>query len=132
LVFVLCRPTIETGGACWRSRGATPWRHHPRLNHEEPSTMTTAFRRSLSRRAGAAAMLAALSAGAYAADVNKGIEQALAAAQESKKGIMVYVGGQAIGGGVVKIEAGQWVELRSQQYGRIVIRMDRIDGIAMP
>jgi putative heme degradation protein len=94
--------------------------------------MTTAFRRSLSRRAGAAAMLAALSAGAYAADVNKGIEQALAAAQESKKGIMAYVGGQAIGGGVVKIEAGQWVELRSQQYGRIVIRMDRIDGIAMP
>jgi putative heme degradation protein len=69
---------------------------------------------------------------AQAADASKGIEQALAAAQESKKGIMVYVGGQAIGGGVVKIEAGQWVEMRSQQYGRIVIRMDRIDGIAMP
>ena len=97
--------------------------------------MTTAFRRSLSRRAGAAALLAttlcALPAAAFAAEVNKGIEQALAAAQESKKGIMVYVSGQAIGGGVVKIEAGQWVELRSQQYGRIVIRMDRIDGIAM-
>jgi hypothetical protein len=97
--------------------------------------MTTAFRRSLSRRAAVAALLATLCtlpAAAFAADVNKGIEQALAAAQESKKGIMVYVGGQAIGGGVVKIEAGQWVELRSQQYGRIVIRMDRIDGIAMP
>ena len=97
--------------------------------------MTPAFRRSLSRQAGAAALLAALGAlpaAAMAADVNKGIEQALAAAQESKKGIMVYVGGQAIGGGVVKIEPGQWVELRSQQYGRIVIRMDRIDGIAMP
>lgn len=97
--------------------------------------MTTAFRHALSRRAGAAALLATLCtlpAAAFAADVNKGIEQALAAAQESKKGIMVYVAGQAIGGGVVKIEAGQWVELRSQQYGRIVIRMDRIDGIAMP
>ena len=97
--------------------------------------MTTAFRRSLARRAGVAALLAslgALPAAAMAADVNKGIEQALAAAQESKKGIMVYAGGQAIGGGVVKIEAGQWVELRSQQYGRIVIRLDRIDGIAMP
>ncbi|HYE70206.1 MAG TPA: hypothetical protein VD932_01640 [Aquabacterium sp.] len=96
---------------------------------------TTAFRRSLSRRAGAATLLAALCAlpaAVFAADANKGIEQALAAAQESKKGIMVYVGGQAIGGGVVKIEAGQWVELRSQQYGRIVIRLDRIDGIAMP
>lgn len=98
--------------------------------------MNTAFRRSLSRRAGAAALLAALcampAAAAFAADVNKGIEQALAAAQESKKGIMVYAGGQAIGGAVVKIETGQWVELRSQQYGRIVIRLDRIDGIAMP
>jgi hypothetical protein len=97
--------------------------------------MTTAFRRSLSHRAGAVAMLAALCAlpgAAFSADTNKGIEQALAAAAESKKGIMVYVGGQAIGGAVVKIEAGQWVELRSQQYGRIVIRIDRIDGIAMP
>jgi hypothetical protein len=97
--------------------------------------MTTAFRRSLSRRAGAATLLAALCAlpaSAFAADFNKGIEQALAAAQESKKGIMVYVSGQAIGGGVVKIEAGQWVELRSQQYNRIVLRMDRIDGVAMP
>ena len=78
------------------------------------------------------AALGALPAAAFAADVNKGIEQALAAAQESKKGIMVYASGQAIGGAVVKIEAGQWVELRSQQYGRIVIRLDRIDGIAMP
>lgn len=94
--------------------------------------MNKTFRFSL-RQAGIATLLAlgALQA-AQAADVNKGIEQALAAAQESKKGIMVYVGGQAIGGGVTKIEAGQWVELRSQQYGRIVIRMDRIDGIAMP
>lgn len=97
--------------------------------------MTTAFRRSLSRRAGAATLLAALCAvpaATFAADVTKGLQEALQAAQDSKKGIMVYVGGQAIGGAVVKIEAGQWVELRSQQYGRIVIRMDRIDGIAMP
>lgn len=76
--------------------------------------------------------LCALHLPAQAADVNKGIEQALAAAQESKKGIMVYVGGQAIGGAVVKIEAGQTVELRSQQYSKIVLRLDRIDGIAMP
>lgn len=94
--------------------------------------------RSLSRLthaglAGALASLLVLPPGAArAADVPKGIEQALAAAQESKKGVMVYVGGQAIGGAVVKIEPGQWVELRSQQYSRIVLRMDRIDAIAMP
>ncbi|WP_395702420.1 hypothetical protein [Aquabacterium sp.] len=45
---------------------------------------------------------------------------------------MVYVGGQAIGGAVVKIEPGQSVELRSQQYSKIVVRLDRIDAIAMP
>ena len=73
--------------------------------------MTAAFRRSLSRRAGAATLLAALCAvpaTTFAADVNKGLQDALQAAQDSKKGIMVYVGGQAIGGAVVKIEAGQW------------------------
>lgn len=98
--------------------------------------MTRRLTQGLTRHSAlSAALLAALCATqlpARAADVNKGIEQALAAAQESKKGIMVYVGGQAIGGAVVKIEAGQTVELRSQQYSKIVLRLDRIDGIAMP
>jgi putative heme degradation protein len=99
--------------------------------------MNTFATRRLLRQTGlvtllAGALTASLHMPAQAADVNKGIEQALAAAQESKKGIMVYTGGQAIGGAVTKIEAGQWVELRNQQYGRIVVRMDRIDGIAMP
>jgi len=76
--------------------------------------------------------LCALHLPVQAADAVKGLEQALAAAQESKKGIMVYVGGQAIGGAVVKIDAGQTVELRSQQYSKIVLRLDRIDGFAMP
>lgn len=92
--------------------------------------------RSLLRKSGALALmstLCALQLPAHAGEgVNKGIEQALAAAAESKKGIFVYVAGQAIGGAVVKIEPGQWVELRSQQYSRIVVRLDRIDGVAMP
>lgn len=99
--------------------------------------MNTTTARRLLRQTGlvtllAGALTAGLHAPARAADVPKSLEQALAAAQESKKGIMVYVGGQAIGGAVVKIEAGQTVELRNQQYGRIVLRLDRIDGIAMP
>lgn len=95
----------------------------------------TSHPRFLSRRIRAAAALAVLCALPMASQATggaKAIEQALAAAQESKKGVMLYVGGQAIGGAVVKLEAGQWVELRSQQYSRIVIRIDRIDGIAMP
>lgn len=85
-------------------------------------------------RAAAAALAIGLGAAwpAMADGSSKAIEQALAAAQEARKGVTLYVAGQAIGGGVVKIESGQWVELRSQQYGRIVVRMERIDGIAMP
>lgn len=78
----------------------------------------------------AAGVLAPAPAGA--ADALKGIEQALAAAQADKKGVTLYVQGQQIGGGVVRIEPGQWVEMRSQQYGKILVRLDRIDGLAQP
>jgi hypothetical protein len=37
-----------------------------------------------------------------------------------------------VGGAVTRIEPGQWVELRNQQYGHIIVRLDRIDGVAMP
>ena len=46
-----------------------------------------------------------------------------------KKGITLYVGGQAIGGAVTRIGA-DVVELRSQEFARIVVRIDRIDGVA--
>ena len=69
---------------------------------------------------------------AGAAEASKAIEQALVAAQQDKRGITVYVNGQAIGGAVTKIEPGQTVELRNQQFSRITIRIDRIDGIAQP
>jgi hypothetical protein len=44
---------------------------------------------------------------AGATDALKCIEQALAAAQADKKGVTLYVQGQQIGGGVVRIEPGQ-------------------------
>ena len=69
---------------------------------------------------------------AIAADAAHGIEQTLATAQQDKRGITLYVAGQAIVGAVTRIEPGQWVELRNQQWGRIVVRLDRIDGIATP
>jgi hypothetical protein len=80
----------------------------------------------------AAAALALAAGFASGADAAQGIEQALAAAQQDKRGVTLYVNGQTLGGAVTRIEPGQWVELRSQQFGRIVIRLDRIDGVAMP
>lgn len=66
------------------------------------------------------------------ADAARGIEQALAAAQQDKRGITVYVAGQAIGGAVTRIESGQWVEMKNQTAAKIIVRLDRIDGIAAP
>ena len=46
-----------------------------------------------------------------------------------KKGITLYVGGPVIAGGVTRIGA-DVVELHSQEFARIVVRIDRIDGVA--
>jgi hypothetical protein len=58
------------------------------------------------------------------------MRELLEASQKDKKGVMVYMKGQNIGGMVVKI-AGDIVELRSREYSRIVVRLDAIDAIAM-
>ena len=67
-----------------------------------------------------------------AADVANGIEQALASAQQDKRGIVLYVGGQTVAGAVTRVEPGKWVEMRSQQWGKIVVRLERIDAVAAP
>jgi len=54
----------------------------------------------------------------------------LEASQSEKKGVMLYVKGQAIPGMVVKIDA-ESVEMRSREYGRIVVRLDSLDAVAM-
>jgi hypothetical protein len=98
-----------------------------------PQRINPMHSRRLAGAAACAALCASLWAGSVqASDVPKGIEQALATAQQEKKGVTLYVGGQVIGGGVLRIEPGQWVELKNQQFGRIVVRLDRIDGLAMP
>ena len=77
-------------------------------------------------------MLAGAALSASAADLPKGIEDALNAAMASKRGVTLYVNGQTIGGAITKVEPGQYVELRNQEFGKIVVRWERIDGIAMP
>jgi hypothetical protein len=79
-------------------------------------------------------VLAGVAMTALAADAPKGggLEDAFNAALASKRGVTLYVNGQTIGGAITKIEPGQYVELRNQEFGRIVVRWDRIDGIALP
>lgn len=49
---------------------------------------------------------------------------------KEKKGLMFYVNGQAIGGAVTKIGDDGFVEVRNQQYDRILIRLEQIDALA--
>lgn len=78
-----------------------------------------------------AALLVLGSARASATEPPGSIEQTLGNAQQDKRSVMLYVSGQTIGGAVVRVEPGRSVvELRNQQYGRIVVRLDRIDAVA--
>jgi hypothetical protein len=88
--------------------------------------------RPVARRALVAFALVATAAGAVAADALQGIEQALVAAQQDKRGITLYVAGQTIAGAVTRVEPGQWVEMKNQTSGKIIVRIDRIDGVAAP
>jgi hypothetical protein len=78
------------------------------------------------------ALVAACAAAHAAEPAVAGIEQVLASALQDKRGITLYVGGQAIGGAVTRIEPGRWVELKNQTASRIVVRIDRIDAVAAP
>ena len=79
-----------------------------------------------------AMILAGAAMTASAAEPSKALEDAFNAAMSSKRGVTLYVNGQTIGGAITKIEGGKFIELRNQEFGRIVIRWDSIDGIAMP
>ena len=94
--------------------------------------MQTLSIRPAARHALVALVLAVAAGAAVAADAVKGIEAALVAAQQDKRGITIYVSGQTIAGAVTKVEPGAWVEMKNQTSGKIIVRIDRIDGIAAP
>jgi hypothetical protein len=85
----------------------------------------------MTRRENITLIAAALTAGTtlIAKDMDT-MRELLEASQKDKKGVMVYLKGQNIGGMVVKIAA-DVVELRSREYSRIIVRMDAIDAVAM-
>jgi hypothetical protein len=54
----------------------------------------------------------------------------LEASQNEKKGVTLYLSGQALSGVVVAI-TDEYVEMRSREFNRIVVRMEAIDAAAM-
>ena len=67
---------------------------------------------------------------AFAKEENTMYDELIKASLESKKGLTFWVKGQTIGGAVTKIGNG-FVEVRSQQYSRVVIKLDSVDAVAM-
>ncbi len=57
-------------------------------------------------------------------------QQILEVSLNEKKSVTVFIGGQSLGGGVMKLN-GDTVELRNLENPRIVIRLDSIDAVAL-
>jgi hypothetical protein len=78
--------------------------------------------------AGAPGAIAQTAASALSpAAVEEVFNQSLA----QKKGMTIYIAGQVINGVFVKRIDANTIEVRNQTYSRIIIRVDRIDAIAL-
>lgn len=76
-----------------------------------------------------AASLIASATGEEGAMVPSSFEQMFESSRSEKKGLTIYLQGQTVAG-VVTAFSDEVVEMRSQQYDRIVVRIDRIDAVA--
>ncbi|MCW5966818.1 MAG: hypothetical protein KIT83_22450 [Bryobacterales bacterium] len=89
-------------------------------------------RRSLLGGAAAVAATVAIAPGAFSQETSMHpFTELLQASQADKKGLVFYVGGQTVAGVVMKITGDDVVEVRNQTHSRIVIRLDRVDAVAM-
>jgi hypothetical protein len=73
--------------------------------------------------------IAMSSACSIAADV-QAFKELLEMSLKEKKGLTFYVNGQTIVGGVTRFIGDDAVEVKNREFGRIIIRLDRIDAVA--
>lgn len=59
----------------------------------------------------------------------EGLMDLLDQSQKTGKGVLLYVGSHALGGVVLKVGE-TTVEMKNREYGRILVRLDRIDAAA--
>lgn len=85
----------------------------------------------MTRRTGIGLLAASIAAGTNLdAKEGEGMRELLAASQQQNKGVTVYMRGQSIGGVVTKAD-GDYIEMRSREHSRIVVRFESIDCVAM-
>lgn len=63
---------------------------------------------------------------------NAAVEEVLNQSLSQKKGMAIYIGGQIINAIFVKRIDANTIEVKNQSFGRMLIRTDRIDAIAIP
>ena len=72
--------------------------------------------------------LAQSTSGAFSAIA---VEEILNQSLAQKKGLSIYIGGQIINAIFVKRIDANTIEVKNQSFGRIIIRMDRVDAISI-
>ena len=77
----------------------------------------------------AASAATAQEAPTFAKDFNGELKAMLEKSKAEKKGLEFNVGGQTVAGGVVAV-LDDAVVVRNQQYGRVLIRLDKIDAVS--
>jgi hypothetical protein len=89
--------------------------------------------RRLTGALGAAAILilAAPAPPAESQMAMQGFRELFELSQKERRGLTFYVQGQSIPGVVTKILGEDAVEVRNQTFGRLIIRVDRIDALAI-
>ena len=92
----------------------------------------------ITRRMAGAALLGAGFVGAANAQENRSNkammqvwQELFTISQRDKKGVTFWVGGQAIGGLVLKVIGEEAVEVKNQTYSRLVIRLSSVDAVAI-
>ena len=95
--------------------------------------MHTSFRHRARGVVAALALFLTISAPLAAEPADKAttaIVEILTAAQKAQRGVTLWVGGQTVGGAVVRIDDSS-VELRNQTQSRVVVRLARIDAAGL-
>ena len=93
--------------------------------------MKTAFVRTLVAGLILCGALASAARAEVPANVLQAYQELFAQSQRERRGLMFIIKGQTIGGAVVRVIGNDAVEVRNQQYSRIIIRLDSIDAVSM-
>lgn len=70
-------------------------------------------------------------AASQAATAAHPFQELIEQSQKEKKGLTFFIKGQTIGGGVVRLIGNEAVEVRNQNYSRVIIRLDQVDAAAI-